>query len=270
VTPLTFAAPEKLLTRVVRIDLVGTGGTGSALADQLASLEVTLRQLGHPGFQVSLYDPDRVSPSNLGRQRFTRADVGLPKATVLAHRLNLFYGLTWKPLVAAYDTRGGMPPDLLLTCVDTAEARVAIAARFTQRYESLLWLDLGNGSTIGQAVLGTLGGDGRRDPAGLRLPNVLDLFPELATMQENDTPSCSTAEALRRQALPVNRVAATIALDLLYSLFRFGRLEHHGAQFSVDPLRVTPIPIDPKAWELYGYRRTVPDPVAPARKSRRR
>jgi len=269
-TAWTFRAPEKLLDHPVRIDLVGAGGTGSALADQLASLEATLRQLGHPGFDVTVYDPDRVTASNLGRQRFTQADLGLHKAIVLVHRINLFYGLNWRADPGrAEDTPRGLASDLLITCVDSAPARVELASWADRSYHRTLWLDTGNGSLTGQVVLGHLGRN-VVDHSEPRLPNVLDLFPELRTIQDDDTPSCSTAQALRKQALPVNRVAAMIALDLLYSLFRFGRLEHHGAQFSVDPLRVTPIPIDPNAWELYGYPATTPAPIAPARKNRRR
>ncbi|MBZ0089210.1 MAG: PRTRC system ThiF family protein, partial [Thermoanaerobaculia bacterium] len=197
------------------------------------------------------------------------ADLGLHKAIVLVHRINLFYGVRWQaqPARAEDSPRRGVP-DLLLTCVDSAPARLAVASWTRTEYSPTLWLDCGNGALQGQVVLGHLGGERSALPS--RLPNVLDLFPELRGMKDDDTPSCSTAQALRKQALPVNRVAATIALDLLYSLFRFGRLEHHGAQFSVDPLRVTPIPIDPSAWELYGYRTAAPEPVAPARKGRRR
>jgi len=269
VSSSVYRAPESLLDQVVSIALVGAGGTGSALTDQLASLEATLVQLGHPGFDVTVYDPDRVTATNLGRQRFTRADLGLHKAIVLVHRINLFYGVRWKAHPGgAEDSPRGPAPALLLTCVDSAPARIAVARWARSEYNPTLWLDCGNGALQGQVVLGHLGGE--RSALASRLPNVLDLFPELHEMKDDDTPSCSTAQALRKQALPVNRVAATIALDLLYSLFRFGRLEHHGAQFTVDPLRVTPIPIDPKAWELYGYRATAPQPVPPARKMPRR
>jgi PRTRC genetic system ThiF family protein len=251
----TFRIPPHWLgDRPLRIALVGVGGTGSILAGELASLETTLRRLGHPGFDVTVFDPDRVSPANIGRQRYCEADLGLWKAVVSVHRINLFFNLEWRAVPTRFERTRRSPVDfdLLLTCVDSAAARLAIGA-VARRWRGALWLDTGNGRSTGQVVLGHVGNRLEGDGAGVRLPNVLDLFPELVAVDDTEEHSCSTEEALRRQELPVNRVAATIAFDLIYQLLRHSSLTTHGAQFSLAPLRVSPIPIEPAAWAYYGH-----------------
>ena len=55
----------------VTVNLIGAGGTGSQVLTCLARLDITLRALGHPGLFVTLYDPDIVTESNIGRQLFS-------------------------------------------------------------------------------------------------------------------------------------------------------------------------------------------------------
>ena len=50
----------------ITISLIGAGGTGSQVLTCLARLDVTLRNLGHPGLFITLYDPDDVSEANIG------------------------------------------------------------------------------------------------------------------------------------------------------------------------------------------------------------
>ena len=62
-----------------RVVLLGCGGIGSLVAITLATAGVG---------ELILVDGDHVEPSNLTRQfLFTEADVGLPKAEVLARKL---------------------------------------------------------------------------------------------------------------------------------------------------------------------------------------
>ncbi len=79
----------------IEVHLVGAGGNGSKLLMGLRSLHEALRAFGSAGLHVKLFDPDVVSESNLARQAFYASDLGLPKATVLIHRLNLACGLDW-------------------------------------------------------------------------------------------------------------------------------------------------------------------------------
>ncbi len=64
----------------VTVNLIGAGGTGSQVLTNLARLDVTLRVLNHPGLFVTVYDPDVVTESNIGRQLFSSSDIGLNKA----------------------------------------------------------------------------------------------------------------------------------------------------------------------------------------------
>jgi PRTRC genetic system ThiF family protein len=248
---MPFFLPERWADQRVRIAVIGAGGTGSQFLDQLASLEATLTRLGHPGFDVSVYDGDQVSASNIGRQRFSAGDVGLNKANILVHRINLFYGLDWTAHAKHVDPASPPWADLIVTCVDKALFRAQLGEASADRFSSGLWLDFGNGSDRGNVVLGHLG---RGCGEGVRLPNVLDLYPELSRMEAADAeqPSCSTEEAIRRQAWPVNRMAAMLGAELLWTLFREGRIETHGAFYSLAPMRVQPLQIDPEAWAFMG------------------
>ena len=88
--------PE-LLRHKVRVLVVGCGGNGSAIAAGLPYLHQALLARGHPeGIHVTLLDPDVISPTNCVRQPFSRSEVGLSKAVVVANRLNLFWGLDWQ------------------------------------------------------------------------------------------------------------------------------------------------------------------------------
>lgn len=235
--------------RPFRTLVVGAGGTGSKVVVGLKNLHLGLVALGFPGLNVVLADGDTVSESNLVRQNFYPSDVGLNKAEVLINRLNLACGLAWRAYPGEIDgsySRGYDRPELVIDCVDTRKARAVIA----QGLENVVYfISSGNLTNTGQVVLGQpLGLNNRR--ARDRLRTAYELFPELcdASIPETDTPSCSTLEALTKQDLLVNDVAATIILNLLWQLLRHGTLHHHGAFYSLTSGGVRPLPIDPKLW----------------------
>jgi|SRR5579863_38449 len=88
--------PAQLLKGVVRVVVVGCGGTGSTMATGLVYLHQALLAYGHPGgLHVTLVDGDRISRANCVRQPFSESEVGLYKADVLITRINLFWGLGW-------------------------------------------------------------------------------------------------------------------------------------------------------------------------------
>src|ERR1051326_1711268 len=83
--------PSELLSKKVRITVVGCGGNGSAVASGLPYLHQALLAWGHPyGLDVTLVDGDRISRTNCVRQPFSESEIGLYKAVVLATRINLF------------------------------------------------------------------------------------------------------------------------------------------------------------------------------------
>jgi PRTRC genetic system ThiF family protein len=244
--------PE-LLRHKVRVLVAGCGGNGSAVAAGLPYLHQALLVHGHPeGLDVTLLDPDAISPINCVRQPFSRSEVGLYKSVALANRLNLFWGLDWEGIPERLDPKRKLDGvDIVIGCVDTRAARATIAKCAEDWSEVDYWLDLGNNADSGQFVLGEpLNRRNRRKKCRLR--TISELFPEViqGELDRNSEPSCSAAEALERQEPFVNPTLANHALALLARLFRYGTISYHGAFVSLSSLgRVQPLRVDPNYWQ---------------------
>jgi len=264
----------RLLEHEVNVALVGAGGSGSQMLSGLARLNAGIRALGHPGINVDVFDPDVVSEANVGRQLFAPGDVGHNKAVVLVSRVNAWFGTPWRAIPYRLETARQSGEhghhEMYISCVDSAQARVAIG-RTCETRRALLWMDLGNRAQDGQMILGIPPHSDEHRAYEHRLPTVLELFPELesnaAALDADDTPSCSLAQALERQHLFVNQAVVTPALQLLWQIFRFGRISWHGAFVNLATGRTSPLAIDPAAWARFGHHAT---PTEPARKKRRR
>lgn len=247
----------RMLEGRIEVHLVGVGGNGAQMASRLARLDIAMRALGHPGgLHVTAWDPDDVSESNVGRQLFSQADVGLNKAVVMMHRLNLFYGLDWNAIAARYAPKpfhGGYGARLVISCVDSRAARQRL---HTLTNDATYWLDLGNTESTAQVVLGQPASKRRSvSTAQPRLPCVTELYPELfePDPNENDTPSCSVRVSLASQGLFVNDAVVTFGCQLLYQLLSKGRLSVHGAVMNLDSLRTAPIEVNPQVWRRFGH-----------------
>ena len=72
-----------------RIYVIGCGGTGSHVVNQLVDVHTAMVGLGTNGLSVYAYDNDCVSFSNVGRQGFYIQDVGRSKSNVLIERINI-------------------------------------------------------------------------------------------------------------------------------------------------------------------------------------
>ena len=227
----------------VRLLLVGAGGTGSKLLDRLIHLHFGLRAFSQPGLDVTVIDPDRVSPSNLVRQLFRAADIGHPKAEVLVERINLSTGLSWKARNEAFKPEHLQSQDIVVSCVDTAAARAdlhaALQAPGTVRY----WCDTANGRSGGQIMIGEPESDATRK-LNRRLPLPSELLPELIVTraEELTTPSCSAIESLAHQDLLVNDPPATAAAQLLWNLLHNGELPYSGQYFNLASGIAAPVP----------------------------
>jgi len=68
-------------------------------------------------------------------------------------------------------------------------------------------------------------------------------------------PSCSLAEALTRQSLFINRTLVAHGMAMLWELLHAGSIDHHGVFVNLKTGRTNPLPVDPKAWERFGYGR---------------
>jgi len=197
-----------------------------------------------------------VSKTNVGRQNFWPSDVGQSKAEILVNRCNLLMQTGWvaETLKVTDDTQFSNP-DIVIGCVDNRKGRAAILTALKRSvYSSAYYLDIGNREHDGQVVLGEVfGASYKREN---RLPHVADLYPDIidgSLDDTDDTPSCSLAEALEKQSLFINDTMANAACNLLWELFRYGQLTHHGQFVNIRSGRVTPLAIDPETWKRFGF-----------------
>lgn len=269
-----YHMPGAWLDSPVRIVVVGAGGSGSHVIANLAVLHQAMMAMGHPhGLEVRVYDHDEVSEANVGRAKFYPADVGSNKASVIVNRINLCFGLDWGDVPGAFHegirSEELTWPDIVIGCVDTRSSRRSIQAAMTRlgHYKEKLWLDLGNGEHDGQVVLGSTGKPDQR------MPFVTELYPEMLEAKNDPKdagPSCSMAEALRKQSAFVNATCAVHAVSMLANLFRTTRLDYSAIFFDISRARSTTLAASPDAWARFGWVPKVPKVrKSPARKPAR-
>lgn len=222
--PVRLHVPD--FTRV-NLTLVGCGGTGSHLASALIAISQALEAKGI-GMDMLFVDPDIVEPKNVGRQLFAVADVGKPKAQVLAERLNAAYGTK-----VGASTRAIANGDALVRpgclnvvcgCVDNAAARSVIANQVKEAHSQLWWADMGNDHHSGQIALGNVCDRDRFKGAvalGMisSLPAPALVYPDLTqapkVKKPKRAPSCAELTQMGEQGLMVNRAMAAYAASLL-------------------------------------------------------
>lgn len=235
----------------ITVDLVGLGGTGSQVLNGLARINQSLMKLDHPGLHVRAWDNDLVSDANIGRQLFSPADLLQNKALVLVSRVNRFFGFSWEAMPLRYT--GEKKSNILITCVDTAKARIDISKVMSKaRYgkeptdHCFYWLDIGNLQKTGQCVLGSvLPTDVKGMNHVRQMKNVVQVFPQLKKIKEEDQgPSCSLAEALEKQDLFINSTLAQFGCNLLWKLIRERELTIHGCFVNLESFIVNPLNIN--------------------------
>jgi len=235
----------------ITVHLVGMGGTGSHMIECLCRLNEMLQALDHPGLHVRAWDDKEFSEANTGRTKACPPDMGINKAVALITRANRSYGLDWEASPDRY--KADDAANIVISCVDTIAARIAINAGLEPRRKAeahrrgYYWLDMGNLHKTGQVVLGTVGEIAQPDSSDetrRTLPNVFKKFPQLNKMKDKDQgPSCSAAEALRKQDLFINSTLAQFGAGLIWKLFREGVIRFHGCYVNLDTYVVNPIPI---------------------------
>lgn len=236
----------------VTVDLVGAGGTGSQVISALARIDCALYKLGHPGLYVTVFDDDIVTEANIGRQLFSATDIGLNKANVLATRINSFYGTDWEARASRYNVQDSVRSNITITCVDNVASRIQIGKALRSgggfdHQKARYWLDFGNQSNRGQIVLGTLGKI--KQPKSKQYKTVselkcVDQMFDLSKVDDADSgPSCSLAEALRKQDLFINSFLAQTGCALLWKLLYEQCIDMHGAYVNLSTMKVNPIKI---------------------------
>jgi len=235
----------------VTVDLIGLGGTGGQVLTGLARINEALVATGHPGLMVRAWDNDIVSDANVGRQLFSRSDIGQNKALVLITRINRYFGYDW--LARPERFKKGFSSNIIITCVDSAAARIEIGKLLVgvkshePTDDAYYWLDLGNLQKTGQAILGTL--KKIKQPEQLQdtvseLKTVIKMFPKLAKIKEElQGPSCSLAEALEKQDLFINSTLAQFGCNLIWKLIRERSIKYQGCYLNLETMNVNPIKV---------------------------
>lgn len=249
-------------TNPISVNLIGAGGTGSKVLTALMEMNHSLIELGHAGLLVRLWDDDIVTNANLGRQRFAECETGLYKSVALINRANRFSGTNWKAETSKFekDSLGRLPEEaratICITCVDNVQARFGVAEilkeisnRRHHRDEPKYWLDFGNSQHTGQVLLSTIGNihqpNSEKYETVASLPMITEEFGELLKQseQEDNTPSCSLAEALEKQDLFINSSLTQMGCSLLWNLFRYGMTPYRGFFHNLKDFRTHPIKV---------------------------
>lgn len=263
-TRMHFTAKELLNpTNPITVNLIGAGGTGSKVLTCLLEMNHSLIELGHPGLFIRLWDSDKVTGANIGRQRFAQCEEGLYKSVALINRANRWAGTNWKSETQRFakNNFGKLPANvkatLYISCVDSVKARLEITEILKELGEYRNYgdrpaylLDFGNSKDTGQVILSTIAEI--RQPKSEKfetvatLPFMTDEYGELLQQSEisDDTPSCSLAEALEKQDLYINSALAQMGCSLLWGLFRNGMTPYRGFFLNLKDFHSQPIPVE--------------------------
>lgn len=247
-----YKLPESMLCKKLKVTVIGAGGNGSFLIEELISIDTCLRMLDPLcGLDVTVYDRGIVSYANLVRQKFFPTQVGTNKAEACIFNANNLHGKSWKYVADNFvpdEWCGGedyKSCDVLISCLDRPSTRYAISKMRLSR--PILWLDLGTNNRAGQIVLGELG-------SGRKLPNICDLY-DYSGLSDEDAliKSCSAQESIARQDIGVNAMCARYGAQILSNLLRYGSIDVHGIHFDTRTLEAIPIHVSDADWALYGY-----------------
>jgi len=248
-------------TNPVTVNLIGAGGTGSQVLTALARMNHALTELNHAGLFVRLWDDDVITEANLGRQLFAESELELYKSVALINRVNRFFGTNWKAETQKFEKddlgelKNNMKSEIYISCVDSVKSRFDIAEILNElkidkgyyRNQCKYWMDFGNSQFTGQVLLSTIGNI--KQPKSEKyetvdnLPFITEEFGEILKISEaeDDTPSCSLAEALEKQDLFINSALSQMGSSLLWSLFRNVLTENRGFFLNLKNFHSKPI-----------------------------
>lgn len=248
-------------TNPITVNLIGAGGTGSQVLTALARMNHALTELNHAGLSVRLWDDDVITEANLGRQLFAESELGFYKSIALINRVNRFFGTNWKAETQKFEKddlgklQSNMQSNIYISCLDSVKSRFDIAEILNElkieksyyRNQCKYWIDFGNSQFTGQVLLSTIGNI--RQPNSDKyetvenLPFITEEFGELLKIseEEDNTPSCSLAEALEKQDLFINSTLTQMGSSLLWNLFRNGLTENRGFFLNLKNFTAQPI-----------------------------
>lgn len=199
---------------------------------------------------MNVYDPGTLSETNEGRQSFRHMDVSMDKADVHVNCINTDFGTNSQSHAVAHNMKLSGRADIIMTCLDSAQARHRLGKAAQDFYGGdTLLIDGGNGAKTGQVIMGHVG---HRSQS--RLPNLYDLYGDLLLdSPEESAPSCSHAESIRRQDFGVNHTTAFYMANLVWQMLRHGKVNYQGGFFDLEQGELNPIHPIPDVWAAFGY-----------------
>jgi sulfur-carrier protein adenylyltransferase/sulfurtransferase len=243
--------------KTINVVLVGAGGNGAPMLMRLWKIHKSLLALGRNGLDLTLVDHDTVSHSNIGRQPFYPGDVAHHKAVVLINRLKAVDPTVahWKACKDAVTQKTRFTDvDFLISCVDNRLARRNMHLAIKTNRSSLpsYWLDMGNEANTGQIVFGQCYNEHARG----RPPIVTEIYPDILDekVPEDNTPSCSAAEALAKQDLFINESVVAQAASMLWQFLHKGHIDYSIVFLNNSQAQMTRVAIDNYAlWKQMGH-----------------
>ncbi len=211
-----------------------------------------------------LIDYDRVGIENLGRQNFSKEDLGKFKSEVLAHRFARRYGRQVGYCVYPYDPRmvvgsmgGGFVREfsagLILGCVDNPGARKEMSFGLKM---GTWWMDAGNGNNSGQILLGNstesealAGGFCDMCMTAHHLPIPTIQLPSLlapVTVDKQTRQNCAEAVEREEQSPVINQVMASVMLEMVRK-FMAAELTWMGVYLNMDAGTFRAVEAEPEA-----------------------
>lgn len=198
---LNFSMQMELPNRPARVVMVGCGGTGSHLLPNILQYLSAEAFRGRPMPEIILIDGDTVEQKNLVRQKFTSGDLGMNKAAALARRYSGAFGTkisVFEGFLEDAKTLLELAPankfTLVIGAVDNHRARLIIWDYYNQVARAgypIAWVDTGNESWHGQAILGLNTGIDSRSTLNswdvasigqrirpINLPTFFDVYPD--------------------------------------------------------------------------------------------
>lgn len=233
----------------LKVDLIGVGGTGSAVLPELVALSNALESLGRKPLNIRVFDDDKVEIHNVGRQKFFPCDVGQYKAETLVNRVNCAFGSDVDYYNKKWDPNNDRDSaNIIISCVDNVETRKTINnviyntlnTRDTPKYNVLYhWIDSGNSRDFGQVIISSHKKKNNNKAWGkikTDLPTVIDLHPDME--ETPNEPSCSLRASLMQQSFMINKLTSVYVMELMSSMLLDLNLKQSQIYFSLNPINV--------------------------------
>jgi PRTRC genetic system ThiF family protein len=252
----------------VAVYLIGCGGTGSFIAQDIARIAYHLQ--GKEDLKIVFIDNDKVEKKNVGRQNFVESEIGQNKADVLAFRYNRAYGLeiiSVSQKVQEIFSSETFPRkiNIFVGAVDNTEARKFIAQcvshigregedEYGREFaKTTYWLDCGNETSSGQVLLGNAKKPGKLKELSInlisRIPFPHIQAPELIKKQPKPKLSCAELAIREEQSLLVNRAMATFAAQYLYDILVKKEITKYATYISLGGCSASSKILTPTIWD---------------------